>query len=77
MSNVSPDLAKLEALSPSELEVAIQSYRSKDPSKLSDEEVAYVVALHAIARRRTAGPPARKTATPQNTDDLAAAFGVS
>lgn len=60
MSNVPPEYADLENLSASEIELRVQELRAIDPKALTDEQLSQAVALHAIARRKTSGPPKTK-----------------
>ncbi len=78
MSNVPPELHHLERLSAAEIEAEVQKFRAVDPEALTDDELTRVCALHAIARRKTAGPPKSKTSTPKvkemSLDDLSSQF---
>lgn len=57
MSNVPAEFSELEALTQADLDREIQKLRDADPDSLSEAELTRACALHAIARRRTSGPP--------------------
>lgn len=61
MSNlVPPELAHLETLTMAEIERRVQELRSVNPCDITDDQLTLACALHAIARRKTAGPPKPK-----------------
>lgn len=57
MSNVSEKHRHLESISSAELERRILDMAKLDHDKMTDDELELAVALHTIARRKTAGPP--------------------
>lgn len=67
MSNVPDHFKHLEALSAADIEREIQKLRAVDPEKMSDDDLERAVALHAIARRKTAGPPKSKAVKSNET----------
>jgi hypothetical protein len=71
MSNVPAEFAELETLSQADLDREVQRLRQLDPDTLSEKELTRACALHAIARRRTSGPPkASKTSSKKEAFSL-------
>ena len=79
MSNVPDEFSYIEELSVAEIEERIIKLRGKNPETLTDKELSEAVALHAVARRKTAGPPkgARKEPVKETSlADVAAVLGL-
>lgn len=61
MSNVPEHLAHLQDLTVREIEERLITFREQNERELTEEQLEEVVALHAIAMRKTAGPPKGKS----------------
>lgn len=79
-SNIPDSLRHLENATLADLERQIIELRKQGIEReLTDEELDRAIAIHTVARRRTAGPPKTKdkaAAAPQTLDDLDKFLGV-
>lgn len=60
--NVPNTYRHLETMPLAEIEIRIQRLRGINEASLTEDQLTEAVALHAIARRKTAGPPKTRKA---------------
>ena len=73
MSNVKPEHADLERLSPEQLEAELRKLQDVDEDQMTIPQLERAIAIVAIARRSNTGPrkaKAKKAAAPTSDSDL-------